>query len=77
VSAHPKIVEFANPVDIPAALRAAADRIEAGEHPDLRFVVAVFVEKNNGFTTFGWGKMSTLEAIGALARAVRSDLVDE
>ncbi len=72
----PKLVEFASAVDIPKCLRAAADRIEAGEHPDLRFVVAVFVGADDGFTTFGWGRMSTLEAIGALARAVRSDLVD-
>ena len=63
--------------DIPRALRAAADRIEAGEYPDLRFVVAVFVATDASYTTFGWGEYSVLEAIGALARAVRSDLVDE
>ncbi len=73
----PKIVEFASAVDIPKCLRAAADRIEAGEHPGLRFVVAIFVGEDDGYTTYGWGKMSTLEAIGAMARAVRSDLIDE
>ncbi len=71
-----KVVEFANAVDIPVSLRSAADRIEAGDHPDLQFIVAVFVDKNGGFTTYGWGKMSSLEAIGALARAVCGDLVD-
>lgn len=71
-----QVVEFPSPVEILPSLRAAADRIEAGEHPDLRFIVAVFVDNNGGYTTYGWGKMSVLEAIGALARAVHGDLVD-
>jgi hypothetical protein len=53
-----------------------ADRIEAGEFPDLRFVVAVFVDTDCGYRSFGWGPFSALEAIGALARAVKGDLVD-
>lgn len=72
-----KLVEFVNPVDIPAGLRRMADSIEAGEFPDLRFIVAVCVEKNAAFTAYSWGTVSTLEAIGALARAVSRDLVDE
>jgi len=72
-----KVVELPGPVDIVKMLRRAADRIEAGEFPDLQFITAVFVNHDSSFITFGWGKMSTLEGIGALARAVRSDLVDE
>lgn len=62
--------------DVVEGLRNLALRIEAGEH-DVRFVVVVGVGKNARFTTWGYGPCSTLEAIGALARAVSSDLVDE
>jgi hypothetical protein len=72
-----RIVEFSGVSNnIPAALRAAADRIESGEYPDLQFVAAVFVDRSAAFTAFSWGECSTLEAIGALARAVRCDLVE-
>lgn len=72
-----KVVAFA-PVsaDIAGALRAAADRVEAGEYPDLRFVVAVFVDIDDGFKAYGWGPLSNLEAVGALMRAATMDLVD-
>lgn len=69
-----KVVEFDNPVDIVKMLRAAADRVEQGEFPDLRFVVAVFVDHDASFTAFSWGQVSTLEVIGALARAISCDL---
>src|SRR2546426_336864 len=62
--------------DVPNGLRKLAERIDAGDFPDLRFAVVVVVDTNDGFTTFGYGKMSVLEAIGALARAQRGDLVD-
>ena len=71
------VVEIEKPVDIVKMLRHAADRIECGEYPDLQFVVAVFVDRSSAFTTYGWGQMSTLEGIGALARAIRCDLIDE
>jgi len=62
--------------DVPAGLRRLADRIERGEEfPDLQFVVAVAVDHDAAFTAFAWGKCSTLEAVGALARAVSHDLV--
>jgi hypothetical protein len=72
-----EVVRLENPVDIVAMLRGAADRIEAGEYPDLQFITAVFVNRDSSFVTYGWGQMSTLEAIGSLARALGSDLVDE
>jgi hypothetical protein len=72
-----EIVELQGPVDVVMMLRRAADRIEAGEFPDLQFVVAVFVDRDARFVTYGWGQMSILEAIGALARAQRGDLMDE
>ena len=72
-----KIVPKASPADIPTSLRRLADQIEAGEHEGLRFVVVVAVDDNTRFATYGYGKMSTLEAIGALARAGAGDMVDE
>lgn len=72
-----EVVKLANPVDIVEMLRHAADRVEEGEFPDLQFVVAVFVDRDGSFVTYGWGQMSTLEGIGALARAIRSDMADE
>lgn len=63
--------------DVPAGLRKLADRIDAGDFPDLRFAIVVTVDNDSGFTTFGYGQMSVLEAIGALARAVRSDMVED
>lgn len=73
-----EIVEF-TPVsgDISRALRDAADRVDAGEYPGLRFVVAVFVDSDDAFSTYGWGTVSLLEAIGALARAATKDLIDD
>lgn len=62
--------------DIPAGLRRLADRIEANEFPDIRFVAAVAVGEFASFTAFSWGECSVLEAIGAFARAVATDLVD-
>ena len=72
-----EVVKLERPVDIVAMLRGAADRIEAGEYPDLQFITAVFVNRDASFITYGWGKMSLLEGFGALARAIRGDLVDE
>lgn len=71
------VVALENAVDIPANLRRMADEIEAGEHPGLRFVVAVAVGDNAKFTAYCWGQASTLECMGALARALARDLVDE
>lgn len=71
-----KVVEIDNPVDIVKMLRHAADRVEQGEFPDLQFVVAVFVDHDGSFITYGWGQMSALEGFGALARAVHSDPPD-
>ena len=72
-----KVVHFA-PVsaNIAGALRAMADAIEAGEQPNLRFVVAVFVDADDGFSVYGWGPLSNLEAIGALSQAATKGLVD-
>jgi|KBSMisStandDraft_5_1062788.scaffolds.fasta_scaffold90296_3 hypothetical protein len=73
----PEVVQFASVSnDISRALRAAADRVDAGEYPGLRFVVAVFVDSDAAFTSYVWGQASTLEAIGALARAMTKDLAD-
>lgn len=62
--------------DVPKGLRTLADRVDAGDFPDLRFAVVVMVDNSSAYTTFGYGQMSVLEAIGALACAVRSDLVE-
>jgi hypothetical protein len=56
--------------DIPRQLREMADKIDAGEHPDLRFVMAVLVGPNAGVDLYGWGDYTTLEGFGALARAM-------
>jgi hypothetical protein len=73
----PEVVPFTGKSnDICGGLRRLAERIEEGEFPDLQFVVAVAVDRNAAFTAFGWGQCSLLEAIGAFARAVKSDLVD-
>lgn len=61
--------------DIPAALRKLADRVEAGEFPDIKFIAAVVVEisgERYEYTTFGWGSCSPLEAAGAFARSASS-----
>ena len=63
--------------DITAGLRRLADAIDAGEYPDLQFIAAVVVDRDASYVAYSWGQCSTLEAIGALARAVRGDLVDD
>jgi len=73
----PEIVKFASVSgDISRALRAAADRVDAEEYPNLKFVVAVFVDTDAAFTAFAWGPCSNLEALGALARAMTRDLAE-
>jgi hypothetical protein len=58
------------PADIPAMLRMLADEIDGGQHPDLRFVIAVLVDdKGRVIENRGWGQCSPLEAIGALTVA--------
>ena len=74
----PELVEFvASATDMSAMLRAAADRVDAGEYPDLQFIAAVFVNHDTTFRAYGWGKMSLLEAHGALALAVAKGLVSD
>ncbi len=73
-----KVIELESGwASVPGGLRKLADRIDAGDFPDLRFAVVVVVDHNAAFTTYGYGKMSVLEAIGALARAMRGDLTDD
>ena len=62
--------------DIAAGLRALADRVDAGEYPNLQFVAAISVDRGGAFKAFAWGPCSNLEAIGAFARAVSWDLVN-
>lgn len=70
-----RLVDGPTLIDMPGMLRAAADRIEAGEHPDLRFIVAVFVDDPGVFKTYAWGEMaSPLEGIGALALAAAAGM---
>ncbi len=66
----PNVIDMPNSADIQAGLRKLADQIDAGEHPNLRFIVAVCMDHDGEFTTFEYGHASVLEAIGALARAV-------
>lgn len=63
--------------DISGGLRRLAAAVEAGEHPDLQFVVAVAVDRNASFRVWAWGQCAPLETIGALARAISRDLVDD
>ena len=63
--------------DISGGLRRLADAVDAGEHPDLQFVVAMAVDRGASFRVWAWGQCSPLETIGALARAVSRDLVDD
>lgn len=63
--------------DVTGGLRRLAEAIEAGKHPDLQFAVAIAVDRNASFRVWAWGQCSPLETIGALARAVSRDLVDD
>lgn len=63
--------------DIAAGLRGLAQRVEDGEFEDLQFVCALTVNVHAEFTAFAWGECSPLETIGAFARAVARDLIDE
>lgn len=69
----PELVKFPETAhNIPAMLRLLADEIDAGEHSDLTFIVAVMVTLKEGAITTetrGWGKCSPLEAVGALTWA--------
>jgi len=69
-----KVVELNNTsvayTDIPRQLREMADKIERGEHPDLKFIVAVLAYPHAGTVVHGWGEYTIFEGIGALARAV-------
>jgi hypothetical protein len=60
--------------DIVGSLRRLADEIDAGEHDELWFIVAVLVDDEGRLTEVrGWGQCSPLEANGACAIAA-SDL---
>ena len=76
-----KLVEFPNPslCDIPAMLRRCADRIEAGEFGDVRFVGAVLVGAPPVQTieAFLWGEGNELEMLGAFSVAHHRIMVDE
>jgi hypothetical protein len=61
--------------DIVGGLRRLADRIEAGDWPDLQFAQALLVNRDASFTCFGFGPASMLEVIGAMSRALANDLV--
>jgi len=62
-----KLPSLAN--DIPAKLRELADEINAGDHKDLDFIIAILVSRRpEGISTDvrAWGECAPLEAIGAL-----------
>ena len=63
--------------DVVGGLRRLASAVEAGEHPDVQFVVALAVDRDASFRVWAWGQCSPLETMGALARAVSRDLVDD
>lgn len=57
--------------DVPAQLRTLAQEIEEGKHPDCRAVVAIMVREGEfvPVNVWAWGRISTLETIGACAKA--------
>lgn len=62
-----KLPSLAN--DIPAKLRELADAIDAGNHKDLDFIVAVLVSRRPRVISTdirAWGECAPLEAVGAL-----------
>lgn len=65
--------------DIPGSLRRLSDAIENGTEIGLppRFVVVLLVCGDDSFVTYGFGRLSNLEVIGALHRAASCGLVDE
>jgi len=61
-------------------LRELADEIDAGEHADLDFIVAVLVSRRPGVISTGvraWGECAPLEAAGALLWAANNLTGDE
>lgn len=60
--------------DMIAGLRHIADLIERGERPTARFVVTVIVDGDNSVDIWAHGNNSTLEVIGALARAAAKEI---
>lgn len=56
--------------DIPRQLRMLADQIEQGEHPELRFIIAVLASAHNQYEIRGWGEYTIWEGFGVLARAL-------
>jgi len=53
-----------NPEDIPAQLRALADRIERGEEGDVDAVFAIIPREQDHPIVFGWGQ--TTQAFDAI-----------
>lgn len=62
--------------DMPNGLRRLADRIEQGIVP-AKFIVAVVVKHEPRFITYAWGNCSGLEAVGALAQAMTTKIMEE
>lgn len=56
---------------MPTQLRTLAAEIEAGVYPDCRAVIAVMVREGEfvPVAVWAWGRISTLETIGALSKA--------
>jgi hypothetical protein len=62
--------------DMPNGLRRLADQIENGVVP-AKFIVAVVVKHEPHFITYAWGNCSGLEAVGALAQALTTKIMEE
>lgn len=53
--------------DVPGRLRRLADRIEAGELGEVRFVIAITVREDGSQQEYGFGDLTMHEAVGAMA----------
>jgi hypothetical protein len=55
-----------------------ADEIDAGKHPDLKGIVAAFVERRSFIMEVrNWGQVSGLEVPGALSAASHFTIKNE
>lgn len=66
-----EVVKLETAADIPRTMRMIADQIEAGEHGEVKFVVAAIARKDGAELpeVFCWGTASNLEIMGAFSVA--------
>jgi hypothetical protein len=58
-----------SPSDIPAMLRMAADKIEAGD-PPIKSMIGITVGRNGEVTVYGWGDTNSVDALATMQLAI-------